>query len=61
MKKKNTIPSEFNAILDNMYTNPEAGEGITDMGDAASEAAGCVPERRRHHDGGVLRHLVLRR
>lgn len=31
MKKKNTIPSEFNAILDNMYTNPEGQEGITDI------------------------------
>ena len=37
MKKKNTIPSEFNAILDNMYTNPEGQEGITDIDEVIEE------------------------
>ena len=30
-KKKNTIPSEFEDILGNIYSNAEQGEGTTDM------------------------------
>lgn len=30
-KKKNTIPSEFEDVLGNIYSNAEQGEGITDM------------------------------
>ena len=30
-KKKNTIPSGFEGILDNIFTNPEEGEGVTNI------------------------------
>jgi hypothetical protein len=30
-KKKNTIPSGFDDVLGNIYSNAEQGEGITDM------------------------------
>ena len=30
-RKKNTIPSGFEDILGNIYSNAEQGEGITDM------------------------------
>lgn len=33
-KKKNTIPSGFEDILGNIYSNAEQGEGITDMDEA---------------------------
>jgi hypothetical protein len=32
-KKKNTIPSGFEGILDNIFTNPEEGEGVTNIDD----------------------------
>ena len=36
-KKKNTIPSGFEGILDNIFTNPEEGEGVTNIDDMNTE------------------------
>ena len=35
-KKKNTIPSGFDDILGNIYSNAEQGEGITNIDDLQS-------------------------
>lgn len=35
-KKKNTIPSGFEDLLSNIYTNPEEGEGVTNIDDLES-------------------------
>ena len=43
-KKKNTIPSGFEDILGNIYSNAEEGEGITDMNALMEEELPLVEE-----------------
>lgn len=43
-KKKNTIPSGFDDILGNIYSNADQGESITDMDDVMSQSMGPIVE-----------------
>lgn len=43
-KKKNTIPSGFEDILGNIYSNAEIGEGITDMDEVMEPNTPLVEE-----------------
>ena len=43
-RKKNTIPSGFDDILGNIYSNAEQGEGITDMDDIMTPNVPLVEE-----------------
>jgi hypothetical protein len=45
-KKKNTIPSGFEDILGNIYSNAEVGEGITDMDEAITPNTPLVEEEK---------------
>lgn len=42
-KKKNTIPSGFDDLLNNIYSNPEQGEGVTDI-DAISQFSNPIDD-----------------